>query len=74
LADPQGEPATVAETAGKTEQRVSCLSCGRLLFKIGPVQNPNEACFQIEAKCKSGGCHKLCSVIYRQGKVTVSLL
>lgn len=72
MTDPQGEPATVPETAGENKQRVACTSCGRFLLKIGLVSDPDNACFELEAKCK--GCHKTCSVIYRHGKITVSLL
>jgi len=58
----------------KSEQRVACPQCGRLLFIIEKVDDVETASFMIGAKCKSGGCHRKSQVIYRHGRLTVSLL
>lgn len=59
---------------GNVNQRVSCPSCGRILFSIESVRKPADASFSLRTKCKAGGCHKFCLVTYDEGKLIVALL
>lgn len=65
MPDPKGSPAVAP-----FEQRVACPSCGRLMLKV----TDRESSFTIETKCKTGGCHKISRVTYKDGKFNVTLL
>lgn len=54
-------------------QRVSCPSCGRPLFEIEQVLEPETAVFAILTKCKAGGCHRFCRVNVKRGELSVTL-
>lgn len=55
-------------------QRVSCPGCGRPLFEIEQVKDHDSAAFTIKTKCKAGGCHRFCRVIFNGGGLSVALL
>ncbi|MGH8896760.1 MAG: hypothetical protein ACRDZ4_06985 [Egibacteraceae bacterium] len=56
------------------EQKVSCPSCGNMLLKITDVKDAEQVSFTEEIKCKRGGCHKICRLVFASGKISVAIL
>lgn len=53
-------------------QRVSCPSCGHLLFKIKELK-AGEIPASIEIKCKASRCGKFVNVTFIAGKLNLAL-
>lgn len=62
-----------AKPVQETSQRVSCPSCGHLLFKIEELKGAETATISIEIKCKASRCGRFVEVTFQRGRLNLAL-
>jgi hypothetical protein len=62
-----------AKQAPDGAQRVSCPSCGHLLFKVKTLEGADAATVGIEIKCKASRCGRFVEVTFQAGRLNLAL-